>query len=40
MSMASYNMIAKVVPDAFSKGRVGVVVHPVKVSLANRRLAS
>jgi hypothetical protein len=29
-----------VVPDAFGKGRVGVVVHPVRLCLANRRLAS
>jgi putative transposase len=36
----SYNMIVKVVPDAFGKGRVGVVVHPVRLCLANRRLAS
>jgi hypothetical protein len=33
-------MIVKVVPDAFGKGRVGVVVHPVRLCLANRRLAS
>jgi putative transposase len=36
----AYNMIVKVVPDAFGKGRVGVVVHPVRLCLANRRLAS
>jgi putative transposase len=36
----SYNMIVKVVPDAFGKGRVGVVVHPVRLNLANRRMAS
>jgi hypothetical protein len=33
-------MILKVVPDAFGKGRAGVVVHPVRLSLTNRRLAS
>jgi putative transposase len=37
---ASYNMIVKVVPDAFSNGRGGVVVHPVRLNLANLRLAS
>jgi putative transposase len=37
---ASYNMIVKVVPNAFGKGREGVVVHPVRHRLANRRLAS
>lgn len=31
----AYNMIVKVVPDAFGKGRVGVVVHPVRLCLAN-----
>lgn len=31
----AYNMIVKVVPDAFSKGRAGVVVHPVRLCLAN-----
>src|SRR5262245_46442917 len=36
----AYNMIVKVVPDAFGKGRAGVVVHPVRLCLANRRLAS
>jgi putative transposase len=36
----AYNMILKVVPDAFGKGRAGVVVHPVRLCLANRRLAS
>jgi putative transposase len=36
----SYNMIVKVVPDAFGKGRVGVVVHPVRLNPANHRLAS
>ena len=36
----SYNMIVKVVPDAFGKGRAGVVVHPIRLCLANRRLAS
>ncbi len=37
---ASYNMIVKVVPNAFGNGREGVVVHPVRLRLANRRLAS
>src|SRR5262245_40414051 len=37
---ASYNMIVKVVPDAFGNGREGVVVHPVRFDLTNRRLAS
>jgi putative transposase len=37
---ASYNMIVKVVPDAFGNGREGVVVHPVRLHLANRRLVS
>jgi putative transposase len=37
---ASYNMIAKVVPNAFGNGREGVVVHPVRLNLANRRLAA
>jgi putative transposase len=36
----SYNMIVKVVPNAFGNGRAGVVVHPVRLNLANRRLAS
>jgi len=36
----AYNMIVKVVPDAFGTGRAGVVVHPVRLTLANRRLAS
>ena len=36
----SYNMIVKVVPNAFGNGREGVVVHPVRLRLANRRLAS
>jgi putative transposase len=36
----AYNMILQVVPDAFGKGRAGVVVHPVRLSLTNRRLAS
>jgi len=31
----SYNIIRKVVPDAFSNGIEGVVVHPVKMTLAN-----
>ena len=36
----AYNMIVKVVPNAFGNGREGVVVHPVRLRLANRRLAS
>jgi putative transposase len=35
----AYNVIVKVVPDAFSNGRGGVVVHPVRLNLANQRLA-
>jgi putative transposase len=33
----AYNMIGKVVPDAFGKGRAGVVVHPVGLALRNRQ---
>jgi putative transposase len=36
----AYNMIVKVVPNAFGNGRAGAVVHPVRLCLANRRLAS
>jgi putative transposase len=36
----AYHRIRTVVPDAFGKGRAGVVVHPVRLSLTNRRLAS
>jgi len=36
----SYNMIVKVVPDAFGNGRAGVVVHPARLHLANRQLAA
>ncbi|HEU4784555.1 MAG TPA: transposase [Ktedonobacterales bacterium] len=39
----AYNIITKVVPDAFgneSNGRVGVVVHPVRLALANRKHAA
>jgi putative transposase len=36
----AYNMIVKVVPDAFGNGRAGVVVHPVRLNLANRKIAS
>ena len=32
----AYNMIVKVVPNAFGNGRVGVVVHPVGLALRNR----
>jgi putative transposase len=31
----SLNIVRKVVPNAFSNGIKGVVVHPVKVTLAN-----
>jgi IS605 OrfB family transposase len=31
----SYNIIRKVVPDAFCNGIKGVVVHPVKITLTN-----
>jgi putative transposase len=31
----SYNIIRKVVPDAFCDGIKGVVVHPVKITLTN-----
>ncbi len=31
----SYNIMRKVVPNAFSNGIEGVVVHPVKITLAN-----
>jgi putative transposase len=33
-------MILNVVPDAVGTGRAGVVVHPVRLCLAHRRLAS
>src|SRR5215469_744984 len=33
----AYNMIAKVVPDAFGQGSAGVVVHPVRLLLRNRK---
>ena len=33
----AYNMIVKVVPNAFGNGRVGVVVHPVGLALRNRQ---
>ncbi len=37
----AYNMIAKVVPDAvYRNGRVGVVVHPVRLALRNRKHAA
>jgi putative transposase len=36
----SYNILRKVVPNAFGNGIAGVVVHPVRRHLANRRLAS
>lgn len=32
----AYNIITKVVPNAFGNGRVGVVVHPVGLPLHNR----
>jgi putative transposase len=34
---AAYNIITKVVPKAFGNGRAGVVVHPVRLALANRK---
>jgi putative transposase len=37
---AAYNMIAKVVPNAFGNGRAGVVVHPVGLALRNRMHAA
>jgi putative transposase len=33
----AYNMIVKVVPNAFGNGRAGVVVHPVGLALQNRQ---
>jgi putative transposase len=36
----AYNMIVKVIPNAFGNGRGGVVVHPSRLCLANRPLAS
>ncbi len=36
----AYNMIVKVVPNAFGNGRGGVVVHPVRLVLANRECGS
>jgi putative transposase len=36
----AYNMIAKVVPNAFGNGRGGVVVHPVRLALRNRQHAA
>jgi putative transposase len=36
----AYNILRKVVPNAFGNGIEGVVVHPVRLELANRRLAS
>ena len=32
---AAYNIMRKVVPDAFGNGIAGVVVHPVRIALAN-----
>ncbi len=37
---SAYNMIAKVVPNAFGNGRGGVVVHPVRLVLRNREHAA
>jgi putative transposase len=31
----AYNIMRKVVPDAFGNGIGGVVVHPVRIALAN-----
>jgi putative transposase len=36
----AYNILRKVVPNAFGNGIEGVVVHPVRLRLANRGLAS
>jgi len=36
----AYNILRKVLPDAFSKGIAGVVVHPVRRHLTNRKTAS
>jgi putative transposase len=36
----AYNIVRKVVPNAFGNGIGGVVVHPVRLDLANWRLAS
>ncbi len=36
----AYNMIVKVVPNAFGNGREGVVVHPVRLALRNREHAA
>lgn len=33
----AYNIITKVVPDAFGNGRAGVVVHPVRLCLTDRK---
>jgi putative transposase len=33
----TYNIITKVVPDAFGNGRAGVVVHPVRLCLTDRK---
>jgi putative transposase len=32
---AAFNILRKVVPDAFGNGIGGVVVHPVRIALAN-----
>src|SRR5262249_45311114 len=37
---AAYNMIVKVVTNAFGDGSGGVVVHPVRLRLANQQLAT
>jgi putative transposase len=31
----AYNILRKVVPDAFGNGREGVVVHPIRIALMN-----
>jgi putative transposase len=36
----AYNTLVQVVPNAVRNGREGAVVHPVRLHLANRRLAS
>ncbi|MGZ3713796.1 MAG: RNA-guided endonuclease InsQ/TnpB family protein [Ktedonobacterales bacterium] len=36
----AYNIITKVVPNAFGNGRVDVVVHPARIALANQQHAA
>ncbi len=35
----SYNIIRKVLPDAFGKGIAGAAVHPVRLSVRTQRVA-